>query len=750
MRGLAREWLRRGARDGHGAIRETSVKKKTTRRARLWIMTLGAILSASIAWALISDSGVYLPPDYNSGFGNPYPPARGTSYIDPVFGERIWRITDALASGYEFITAEYSNGQHFNADESLLRLIGQRSNGYDVLFVNTSAPFSVAHVGNGLASSNPSDFYWHPTDPDLIYHIAYEDFARYSISQGRSTVLHHFGEYGSITGAGETQMSLDGNRIALVGTSRSNWTPQDVFVYDVSTDTKVASMPIPSGFDSVRMTPSGNGVVVQGSGGAQLYNIQGSQLVHVRSVGPGAGHSDIGLGPDGREYLFYVRSTQDNYVYATRLDTGASTMILPIGWQGAIVGMHVSANSTHEDGWVYVVTYADNLPNNDPTRAWQPFASEIVRARFDGSGWERLGHVRGGGYPDPRVGTYWGSTARGSVSHSGRFVVWNANYLRQFTQSGIPADYTDVYLIEVGEGSDPGGSTPPAAPSALQTTGVASDPRVDLAWSDNSDDEDAFELLRRGPGESSYGMHAYLGADTEAHQDHDVVAGQQYCYRVVAHSSAGASPESNTSCVTLDSIPTPPASPTNVLATGMPEPSVDVAWNDNSADETSFQVRRRGPQDTSFWPIQNLAANVTRFEDSAVTPGEQFCYQIVANNQAGSSPPSDTSCATPPVPEPPPPPAEDLPPAAPEGLSAVYMGRRLMNLSWTDASHNEDGFEVHRRFGFGRYQRIARLPSGTITFPDQRVRPGYRYCYRVRAVNAFGSAFSNEVCVLAK
>lgn len=424
--------------------------------AVLIVILVGALVGGGLAWSAITNQGTYVPPNWMSGFGNPYPPARGASYVDPVFGERIWRVTDALALGYEFINAEYSNGQHFNADESLLRLFGQRQQGYTVLFVETRAPFNIVRVANGLASSNPSDFYWHPTNPDLLYHVAFEDFMVYSVSSNTSTLVHHFGEYGSISGHGETQMSLDGRRIALVGHARNTYQPQHLFVYDVVTNTKVATMSIPAGFDSVRMMPSGNGIVVQGTSGARVYRIQGNQLVQTNVLFQGAGHSDIGMGPDGNEYLFYVRSTNDNYVYAGRLDTGATTMILPIGWSsgGTVVGMHVSANSSHRDGWVYVVTYADNVPGNNPAQGWQPFAAEVVRARFNGTGWERLAHMRGGGYPDPRVGTYWGSTPRGSVSHSGRFVVWNAHYNRQFTQGGIPQDYADVYLMEVGN-ADP-------------------------------------------------------------------------------------------------------------------------------------------------------------------------------------------------------------------------------------------------------------------------------------------------------
>lgn len=419
-----------------------------------------------IAQAPVADDSIRVPPNWLSGFGNPYPPARGASYVDPIFGSNLWRVTDALAAGYEFLNVEYSNGQHFNASETLLRLVGQLpGGGYQVLFVESTPPFNVVRVGSGLASSNPSDFYWHPTDPDLLYHVAFERLMAYSVSQDASTLVHAFMEYGSITGAGETQMSRDGSRIALVGTDPGTFELVEVFVYDLAARSKIATMPLPGSFDSVRMTPTGRGIVVQGTAGAHYYSIQGSRLVHEREVMSGAGHSDVGLGPNDVEYLFAVKSTEDNNVYAARIDAPGETLILPVGWRGLPTGMHVSANSTQNDGWVHVVTYADGVPNNDPALAWAPFAAEVIRARYDGGGYERLAHSRTGGFPDPRFGTYWGSTARGSVSSSGRYVVWNANFMRQITAPvPVASDYGDVYLLDTSAVASPPGPAPP--PSA--------------------------------------------------------------------------------------------------------------------------------------------------------------------------------------------------------------------------------------------------------------------------------------------
>lgn len=293
--------------------------------------------------------------------------------------------------------------------------------------------------------------------------------------------------------------------------------------------------------------------------------------------------------------------------------------------------------------------------------------------------------------------------------------------------------------------STPGpGETIPAAPSELQSNAF-SDPRVDLSWTDNSDNEDAFELLRQGPGESSFNLLAYLGAGAHSYQDFDVVAGQQYCYQVVAHNGAGASAPSNTSCATPGSGPQPPAAPTNLLAAGTSTPEVDMTWTDNSSDESSFEVRRKGPQDADFWPIGNVPENVTGYTDTAVTGDQQYCYQVVASNANGNSEPSASSCATPPAPE--------LPslPAAPMQLQADSFLDGLVELSWIDAADNEDSFEIHRSVDGKNYRRLERLPANATTFEDQQLqgRRDRQYCYRVLAINSAGTAVSNEACIVA-
>ena len=86
------------------------------------------IVSMTPALAQSSVGGVQLPPDYNTF----QPPAVGGTYVDPVFGSTVKRISNALATSnadrggnLTWITDEYSTMSPFNSDNSRFLLVHQ-------------------------------------------------------------------------------------------------------------------------------------------------------------------------------------------------------------------------------------------------------------------------------------------------------------------------------------------------------------------------------------------------------------------------------------------------------------------------------------------------------------------------------------------------------------------------------------------------------------------------------------------------
>jgi manganese oxidase len=71
-----------------------------------------------------------------------------------------------------------------------------------------------------------------------------------------------------------------------------------------------------------------------------------------------------------------------------------------------------------------------------------------------------------------------------------------------------------------------------------------------------------------------------------------------------------------------------------------------------------------------------------------------------------------------------------------------------VDLSWTDRSGDEEGFEVERRLGSGAWGLLARVAAGVTAYADGNVQQGETYGYRVRAFNLAGaSAHTNEASV---
>lgn len=72
-----------------------------------------------------------------------------------------------------------------------------------------------------------------------------------------------------------------------------------------------------------------------------------------------------------------------------------------------------------------------------------------------------------------------------------------------------------------------------------------------------------------------------------------------------------------------------------------------------------------------------------------------------------------------------------------------------MNLSWTDNSSNETGFEIERCTGSGcsAFAKINQVGANVTTFIDATLTEGATGCYRVRAFNATAfSGYSNVAC----
>ena len=122
------------------------------------------------------------------------------------------------------------------------------------------------------------------------------------------------------------------------------------------------------------------------------------------------------------------------------------------------------------------------------------------------------------------------------------------------------------YLLYTGfiSGTPAPPPAPPAAPSDLVAAAAGSS-RIDLTWTDNSDNESGFDIERcTGDACSSFANIASVGANVTSYSNTGLAASTTYRYRVRAKNSGGNSAYSNEAQATTDAAPPPPpnAAPT--------------------------------------------------------------------------------------------------------------------------------------------------------------------------------------------
>ena len=78
---------------------------------------------------------------------------------------------------------------------------------------------------------------------------------------------------------------------------------------------------------------------------------------------------------------------------------------------------------------------------------------------------------------------------------------------------------------------------------------------------------------------------------------------------------------------------------------------LQLAWTDNSTDETGFNIERKVGTGT-FALLVSVGANVVSYSDSSVTDNTTYCYRVNAFNGAGASAYTPEVCVTTPAPPP--------------------------------------------------------------------------------------------------
>lgn len=366
-------------------------------------------------------------------------------------------------------------------------------------------------------------------------------------------------------------------------------------------------------------------------------------------------------------------------------------------------------------------------------------------------------------------------------------VFWKNTAHGVTSRQQIPASFfTDTITLD---------GTAPLAPTGI-TVQVASHDKLNVSWTDNSDNESGFEIYRSNTSNGTYNIIATVGANISSYADSALTPQTTYYYRVKAINRYGNSGFALTeydglkydyyeasSYISLPDFNTITPKKSGTVAT------VDITPRDRN---TQFAMKFEGwihiptTGTYTFYTTSDagsklyingftnnelvvsndhLSGSVERSGTRTLTAG--YHRLIVTYFEATGSRSLTARYAGPGISKRVIPASEllnpyitgttlPLPaaPDAPSTLTATATSTTSIELKWNDNSSNESAFEVYRSTNVNTtYVLLKTLPandSATAVFVDTTVTANTTYYYKLKAKNAGGSsAFSNEVSVIS-
>src|SRR5438477_9227501 len=92
--------------------------------------------------------------------------------------------------------------------------------------------------------------------------------------------------------------------------------------------------------------------------------------------------------------------------------------------------------------------------------------------------------------------------------------------------------------------------------------------------------------------------------------------------------------------------PNLPAAPSNLAATGVSPSQINLSWQDNSGNESGFNIERAPTSAGTWTQIATVGANVTTYANSGLNAATTYYYRVLAYNSKGNSSYSGVASAT--------------------------------------------------------------------------------------------------------
>ena len=185
----------------------------------------------------------------------------------------------------------------------------------------------------------------------------------------------------------------------------------------------------------------------------------------------------------------------------------------------------------------------------------------------------------------------------------------------------------------------------------------------------------------------------------------------------------------------------PPYPPTGLTAAATSASQVDIAWTDNSGNETGFRIERKTGSDGTYSQTATVGADVTAYADTGLTPGTTYYYRVNAYNTAGDSGYSNEVNAT----------TLTSPTAVTDPAANVTHDSATLN-----GTVNPNGYDTTAYFELGTDTSYGLFTSAPISIGSGTdnvtlwisltgFSPETTYHYRVVATNASGTSYGNDI-----
>ncbi len=447
---------------------------------------------------------------------------------------------------------------------------------------------------------------------------------------------------------------------------------------------------------------------------------------------------------DGISLIWTDNSNNESGFRIERFDEG-SMAFSEIATVGTNAVTYTDTSVVSGESYIYRIRSYNVMGNSSYTNeitvnAWDPAAPTILRVtpvsstRLD-LAWSFSGTENYNTIIERKIEAEgkWepiGTTAAGVVKYSDTGLSPNTRYFYRVRKSlgtgsaGIPYPNNE---IGIGAYTLLGNIT-------LQGD-ASSNNLIYLTWSGNIGEADI--IIERKMSNGSFSALTTVGPYTRGWYDSTgLVPGADYSYRVKARTQTNESLYSNVLTVNNYYL----HAPTDLAISVNKDSTIDLYWEDNSTDETGFEIWRMIQETSHYVLYATVGKNITTFNDTNIEKGVEYSYRVRAYTGSGSVLSAYSNTATIGV-------GIIKPPA---DLRYTYISESQILLQWTDTSDNETGFVVEQKTGeSGEWEILNWLSRDKKSYTVSGLNKYARYYFRVRAYSETGNAdsVSDEILV---